>query len=80
MTPEELNMEEIFGLSTPKKFPLSTVVEPRLPSKLYSVLFIHGRTSFHGINHIVAKLTWYQSRRHRDTISSCVLISQLDRY
>ncbi|KAK4736225.1 hypothetical protein R3W88_010486 [Solanum pinnatisectum] len=37
MTPEELNMEEIFGLSTPKKFPLSTVVEPRLPSKLYSV-------------------------------------------
>ncbi|KAK6796051.1 hypothetical protein RDI58_009506 [Solanum bulbocastanum] len=37
MTPEELNMEEIFGLSTPKKFPLTTVVEPRLPSKLCSV-------------------------------------------
>ncbi|XP_004235548.1 trimethyltridecatetraene synthase [Solanum lycopersicum] len=37
MTPEELNMEEIFGLSTPKKFPLSAVIQPRLSSKLYSV-------------------------------------------
>ncbi|XP_006342921.1 cytochrome P450 71A1-like [Solanum tuberosum] len=37
MTPEELNMEEVFGLSTPKKFPLSAVIEPRLSSKLYSV-------------------------------------------
>ncbi|XP_060205996.1 trimethyltridecatetraene synthase-like [Lycium barbarum] len=37
MTPEDLNMEEIFGLSTPKKFPLATVIEPRLSPNLYSV-------------------------------------------
>ncbi|KAM3245848.1 trimethyltridecatetraene synthase-like [Capsicum annuum] len=37
MTPEDLNMEEIFGLSTPKKFPLSAMIEPRLPPSLYSV-------------------------------------------
>ncbi|KAF3643807.1 putative myosin-H heavy chain-like [Capsicum annuum] len=36
MTPEDLNMEEIFGLSTPKKFPLSAMIEPRLPPSLYS--------------------------------------------
>ncbi|CAH9055940.1 unnamed protein product [Cuscuta epithymum] len=30
LRPEELNMEEIFGLSIPKKFPLSVIVEPRL--------------------------------------------------
>ncbi|XP_043717132.1 trimethyltridecatetraene synthase-like [Telopea speciosissima] len=36
MKPEDLNMEEIFGLSTPKKFPLMAVVEPRLPSHVYS--------------------------------------------
>ena len=34
---EDLNMEEIFGLSTPKKIPLVAVVEPRLPSHLYSL-------------------------------------------
>ncbi|KAK8675787.1 hypothetical protein V6N13_033850 [Hibiscus sabdariffa] len=33
---EDLNMEEIFGLSTPKKYPLETVAEPRLPIHLYS--------------------------------------------
>ncbi|GAA0170175.1 oxygenase [Lithospermum erythrorhizon] len=38
MTPEDLEMEESFGLSTPKKIPLTTVVEPRLPLELYSVL------------------------------------------
>ncbi|KAG6481358.1 trimethyltridecatetraene synthase-like [Zingiber officinale] len=32
---EELNMEEIFGLSTPKKEPLQVVVEPKLPADLY---------------------------------------------
>ncbi|KAK1302119.1 Flavonoid 3'-monooxygenase [Acorus calamus] len=32
---EELNMEEIFGLSTPRKVPLVAVAEPRLPSHLY---------------------------------------------
>lgn len=32
---EDLNMEEIFGLSTPKKFPLKVLAEPRLPSHLY---------------------------------------------
>ncbi|KAK3006936.1 hypothetical protein RJ639_016891, partial [Escallonia herrerae] len=36
MKGEELNMEEIFGLSTPKKFPLVAVVEPRLPLDLYA--------------------------------------------
>ncbi|KAL6585201.1 hypothetical protein OROMI_004490 [Orobanche minor] len=37
MRPEDLNMEEIFGLSTPRKIPLVTVVEPRLPLQLYSL-------------------------------------------
>ncbi|KAJ1289838.1 hypothetical protein BS78_02G195600 [Paspalum vaginatum] len=36
MTKEELNMEEIFGLSTPRKFPLEAVVEPKLPAHLYA--------------------------------------------
>ncbi|KAI7728333.1 hypothetical protein M8C21_001811 [Ambrosia artemisiifolia] len=35
MTKDDLNMEEIFGLSTPKKFPLVTVAEPRLPLDMY---------------------------------------------
>ena len=33
---EDLNMEEIFGLSTPRKFPLEAVVEPRLAPHLYA--------------------------------------------
>ncbi|KAJ4717773.1 Cytochrome P450 [Melia azedarach] len=37
MSKEELNMEEIFGLSTPKKFPLEAVVQPRLPPHLYNL-------------------------------------------
>ncbi|KAL3824502.1 hypothetical protein ACJIZ3_020531 [Penstemon smallii] len=37
MKPEDLNMEEIFGLSTPKKIPLCVVAEPRLPLELYSM-------------------------------------------
>ncbi|GLT61431.1 hypothetical protein SLA2020_341360 [Shorea laevis] len=37
MTKDDLNMEEIFGLSTPKKVPLQAVVEPRLPLHLYSL-------------------------------------------
>ncbi|XWS12154.1 hypothetical protein CRYUN_Cryun37aG0065500 [Craigia yunnanensis] len=36
MTKEDLNMEEIFGLSTPKKYPLEAVAEPRLPLHMYS--------------------------------------------
>ncbi|KAD0371272.1 hypothetical protein E3N88_44373 [Mikania micrantha] len=36
MTRDDLNMEEIFGLSTPKKFPLQTVAEPRLPPHMYN--------------------------------------------
>ncbi|CAL5081656.1 unnamed protein product [Urochloa decumbens] len=36
MTKEELNMEEIFGLSTPRKFPLEAVVVPKLPAHLYT--------------------------------------------
>ncbi|WJX86565.1 hypothetical protein P8452_68861 [Trifolium repens] len=34
---EDLNMEEIFGLSTPKKIPLEVVAEPRLADHLYSL-------------------------------------------
>ncbi|MED6160677.1 hypothetical protein PIB30_053680 [Stylosanthes scabra] len=37
MKKEDLNMEEIFGLSTPKKYPLEVVVEARFPSHLYSI-------------------------------------------
>ncbi|KAD6794726.1 hypothetical protein E3N88_05622 [Mikania micrantha] len=36
MTRDDLNMEENFGLSTPKKFPLQTVAEPRLPPHMYN--------------------------------------------
>ncbi|XP_057786721.1 trimethyltridecatetraene synthase-like [Salvia miltiorrhiza] len=36
MKPEELNMEEIFGLSSPRKYPLIVVVNPRLPLHLYN--------------------------------------------
>ena len=37
MKPEDLDMEEIFGLSTPRKIPLVAIVEPRLPRHLYSL-------------------------------------------
>lgn len=37
MKVDDLNMKEIFGLSTPRKIPLSTVVEPRLPLDMYSM-------------------------------------------
>ncbi|KAF3643805.1 putative linoleate 13S-lipoxygenase 3-1, chloroplastic [Capsicum annuum] len=36
MTPEDLNMEEIFGLSIPRKIPLAAMIEPRLQLNLYS--------------------------------------------
>ncbi|CAL5088131.1 unnamed protein product [Urochloa decumbens] len=36
VTKEELSMEEVFGLSTPRKFPLQVVVEPKLPAELYT--------------------------------------------
>ncbi|CAI0419147.1 unnamed protein product [Linum tenue] len=35
MKREDLNMEEIYGLSTPRKFPLVAVAHPRLPLHLY---------------------------------------------
>lgn len=35
MRPEDLSMEEVFGLSTPRKVPLETVATPRLPASLY---------------------------------------------
>ncbi|XP_054783021.1 trimethyltridecatetraene synthase-like [Prosopis cineraria] len=35
MKKEDVSMEEIFGLSTPKKLPLEAVVEPRLAPHLY---------------------------------------------
>lgn len=34
---EDLSMEEIFGLSTPRKEPLEVVVEPKLPEHLYDL-------------------------------------------
>lgn len=37
MKPEDLNMEEIFGLSTPRKFPLEAIAEPRLTRDLYTL-------------------------------------------
>jgi typhasterol/6-deoxotyphasterol 2alpha-hydroxylase len=37
MTKEELSMVEVFGLSTPRKFPLQVVVEPKLPDHVYNV-------------------------------------------
>ncbi|KAG7018217.1 Flavonoid 3'-monooxygenase, partial [Cucurbita argyrosperma subsp. argyrosperma] len=37
MKKEDLNMDEVFGLSTPKKFPLDVVAHPRLPPHLYSI-------------------------------------------
>ena len=33
---EELSMEEIFGLSTPRKFPLEAVLHAKLPAHLYT--------------------------------------------
>ncbi|URE38542.1 Cytochrome P450 [Musa troglodytarum] len=33
---EDLSMEEIFGLSTPRKVPLQAVAEPKLPAHLYT--------------------------------------------
>ncbi|KAJ8434827.1 hypothetical protein Cgig2_022106 [Carnegiea gigantea] len=35
MRPEDLNMEEIFGLSNPKKIPLTAFIEPRLDYHLF---------------------------------------------
>ncbi|KAH7656508.1 Flavonoid 3'-monooxygenase protein [Dioscorea alata] len=35
MKAENLNMDEIFRLSTPRKVPLEVVLEPRLPSHIY---------------------------------------------
>ncbi|XP_050234301.1 trimethyltridecatetraene synthase-like [Mercurialis annua] len=37
MKKEDLNMDEIFGLSTPKEKPLVVVAQPRLPSHVYSL-------------------------------------------
>ncbi|KAL9463676.1 hypothetical protein AB3S75_001482 [Citrus x aurantiifolia] len=37
MSNEELNMEEIFGLSTPRKFPLEVLAHPRLSPHLYNL-------------------------------------------
>lgn len=35
MAKEELCMEEVFGLSTGRKYPLQVIVEPKLPAHLY---------------------------------------------
>ncbi|KAK4438529.1 Trimethyltridecatetraene synthase [Sesamum alatum] len=37
MQPEDLNMDEVFGLSCPRKIPLVAVVEPRLPPEVYNL-------------------------------------------
>ncbi|KAK2975513.1 hypothetical protein RJ640_009142, partial [Escallonia rubra] len=39
MKMEDLNMEEIYGLTTPRKFPLVALAEPRLPVHLYHLAF-----------------------------------------
>ncbi|KAK9081616.1 LOW QUALITY PROTEIN: hypothetical protein Syun_031399 [Stephania yunnanensis] len=49
MSEEGLDMEEIFGLSTPRKIPLNVIVEPRLPTHLYVNFVI----IFHGIEYAV---------------------------
>jgi cytochrome P450 len=36
MAMEELSMEEIFGMSTPRKFPVEAVVDPKLAAHLYT--------------------------------------------
>lgn len=36
MAPEDVSMEELFGLSTRRKVPLVAVAEPRLPAHLYT--------------------------------------------
>ncbi|XP_047329076.1 trimethyltridecatetraene synthase-like [Impatiens glandulifera] len=38
MSTKDLNMDEIFGLTTKKKIPLEVVVEPRLPHILYQMI------------------------------------------
>ena len=35
MKVEDLGMDKVYGLATPRKFPLIAVVEPRLPLNLY---------------------------------------------
>ncbi|KAJ4965850.1 hypothetical protein NE237_017699 [Protea cynaroides] len=35
MQPKDLNMDEVYGLSTPKKIPIVAIAEPRLPAHLY---------------------------------------------
>ncbi|KAI3759784.1 hypothetical protein L6452_07841 [Arctium lappa] len=37
MTRHDIEMEEIYGLSTPKKNPLVTIAHPRLPLEMYSI-------------------------------------------
>ncbi|GLT41832.1 hypothetical protein SLA2020_158680 [Shorea laevis] len=37
MRKEDLNMEEIFGLTTPRKIPLQVVVEPRFQPHMYAL-------------------------------------------
>jgi len=38
MAPEDVSMEEQFGLSTRRKVPLVAVAEPRLPAHLYAAI------------------------------------------
>ncbi|KAJ1289837.1 hypothetical protein BS78_02G195500 [Paspalum vaginatum] len=40
VTAEELNMEETYRLTMPRKFPLEAVVEPRLPARLYMATWV----------------------------------------
>lgn len=35
MKPQDLNMEEVFGISIPKKYPLIAYAQPRLPHHIY---------------------------------------------
>ncbi|KAI8544704.1 hypothetical protein RHMOL_Rhmol08G0316300 [Rhododendron molle] len=45
---EDLDMEELFGLSMPKKFPLAVVAKPRLPLPLYTTMHFERIISYIG--------------------------------
>lgn len=45
MAADQLSMDEVFGLTTSRKFPLEAVLEPKLPAHLYT---LHGSKAFDG--------------------------------
>lgn len=45
MAADQLSMDEVFGLTTSRKFPLEAVLEPKLPAHLYT---LHADMAFDG--------------------------------